>query len=119
MNKDDLLPDFFEQQSKHGFVTRLRNFLHRDFAHETVKDFRAFLFKRFKQMGKAPDFDLMELVPEVITEIGAIQVECIKLYTKFLHQEAVNNLKGRNNGTREEENSKDEHEREHPQGQEA
>ncbi len=98
MNRDELLKEFFEQQSKRGFVTRLRTFLHRDFAHETVKDFRAFLFKRFKQMGKAPEFDLMALVPEIIQEIGAIQVESVKLYTKFLHDEAVSNLKGRENG---------------------
>ncbi len=83
---ESLLKEFFEAEMQHGFVKRLKRFLHEDFTHKTVKDFMAFLARKHGETK--PDFDPMDAIPAIIKEVGAVQVESIKLYTKFLYDEA-------------------------------
>ncbi len=83
---ETLLKEFFEKEAQHGFVKRLKKFLHQDFTHLTIKDFMAFMARKHGE--RKPSFDPLEAVPAIIREVGAVQVECIKLYTKFLYEEA-------------------------------
>src|SRR6267154_1569837 len=94
---DEVLKEFFENEGKSGFVTRLRRFLHEDFAHRTVKDFLAFFMRKYKREGKSPDFDPIALLPAIVKEVVAIQVESVKIYTQFLYEEALRTVEAKQN----------------------